>query len=412
MRPLRQAQGTVLDSVPLLPRTRVGLREALGLVLADDVITSHDLPPFANSAMDGFAVRAEDVVCAPVELSVIDEVSAGSVSGATVVAGTAIKIMTGAPMPAGGDAVVRVEDTEPGSDGTVHVLLPVETGSAVRSAGGDVPSGTVVLRSGQRLGPAHLGVLASMGEAFPPVRKRPVVAIMSTGDEIMPPETAELGPGKIRDSNRFLLAGFLAEVGAEVIDHDIVPDDADALAGVLDQAAANADVIVTSGGVSMGDYDVVKEVFKELGTVEFWRVAMQPAKPFGFGAVAGTPFFGLPGNPVSVAVAFEQYLRPALLQMMGSDQLFRPRVDAVMDEEVATDNAKEVFLRVAARYKEGTWHAALSGDQSSNVLSALAAANAYAVVPVGAGLVRAGDTVELEMFRWPETRSRAEALSG
>ena len=410
MIPLAKAQASVLDAVPSLPRKRVGLKEALGLVLVEDVTAAHDLPPFTNSAMDGFAVRAADVASAPVELEVVDEVAAGAVATAPVEAGTAIKIMTGAPMPVGGDAVVKVEDTENGGDGRVRILASVARGTAVRPAGGDVPSGTVVLRAGRRLGPAQMGVLASVGEAFPSVRKRPVVAIMSTGDEIEPPETSDLGPGKIRDSNRFLLHGLLEEAGAVVIDRGIVPDDPSALGRVLNQSATDADVIVTSGGVSMGDHDVVKEVFADVGGVEFWRVAMQPAKPFGFGDVAGTPFFGLPGNPVSVAVAFEQYLRPALLAMMGASALFRPRVGGLIDEPVRTDPAKAVFLRVTARLHAHTWHASLSGGQSSNVLSALAAADAYGVVPVGVGTLDAGDPVELEMFRWPETRTRAEAL--
>ncbi|MDX1450756.1 MAG: molybdopterin molybdotransferase MoeA, partial [Acidimicrobiia bacterium] len=353
--------------------------------LAEDVIASHDLPPFPNSAMDGFAVRSADVSDPPVELQVIDEVAAGSVASESVRPGTAIKIMTGAPMPDGADAVVKVEDTEQAESTRVRILATAPAGTALRPAGGDVPKGTNVLESGERLGPAHLGVLASLGVAFPTVRQRPVVAIMSTGDEVTPPDTQVLGPGKIRDSNRFILAGLLEEAGAVVIDRGIVPDDAGKLRSVLGHAASQSDVVVTSGGVSMGEHDVVKEVFAGVGEVEFWRVAMQPAKPFGFGSIGGVPFFGLPGNPVSVAVAFEQYLRPALLSMIGSTRLFRPRLAGTITENVSTDPAKEVFLRVRAEYVNGNWSASLSGGQWSNVLSALAAANAYAVIPVGRG---------------------------
>lgn len=412
MKPLPEAQAQVLDAVPRLASLRVGIREALGLVLAADVQASHDLPPFENSAMDGYAVRSADVADAPVELAVVDEVAAGAVATEAVGAGTAIKIMTGAPMPDGADAVVKVEDTRPRGTDRVEILGTVEPGTAVRPAGGDVPAGTIVLRAGERLGPAHIGVLASLGEAFPLVSKRPVVAIMSTGDEVVPPDTKELGPGKIRDSNRFLLRGLLEEFGAVVIDHGIVPDDPRMLARVLNHAAGEADVVATSGGVSMGEYDVVKEVFRGLGEVDFWRVAMQPAKPVGFGAILDKPFFGLPGNPVSVVVAFEQYLRPALLHMMGAEALFRPRVRGTIVESVRTDPAKEVFLRVQARYGDGQWRASLSGSQSSNVLSALAASNAYGVVPVGVEHLAAGDTIELEMFRCEETRTRKEALGG
>ena len=412
MRPLISAQREILDSLPMLPEVHVGLEEALGLVVAKDVWASHDLPPFENSAMDGFAVRSIDVTDAPVELEVVDEVAAGQASSASVTCGGAIKIMTGAPMPVGADAVVKVEDTEwIGETNRVRVLSSVDPGTAVRCAGGDVPKGAIVLRKGDRLGPSHLGVLASVGEAFPLVRRRPVVAVISTGDEVVPPETRNLGPGKIRDSNRFILRALLEEVGAAVVDRGILPDDAAIVSRVLNQCAGEVDVIVTSGGVSMGEYDVVKEAFRNAGSVDFWQVALQPAKPFGFGNVDGVPFFGLPGNPVSVAVAFEQYLRPGLLSMMGATALFRPRQKGVLIDSVRTDPAKEVFLRVHASYERGRWVASLSGSQSSNVLSALVAANAYAVVPVGVGSLKSGSDIDLEMYRWPENRTRLEALN-
>lgn len=410
MRPLPDMQAEVLDAVELLPVFPVPLRESLGLALAQEVVAAHDLPPFANSAMDGYAVRADDVVAVPVRLPVVEQVAAGEVPTHKVEPGTAIKIMTGAPLPDGADAVVKVEDTTPAGD-HVEVLASVAAGTAVRPAGGDVTAGTVVLAAGQRIGPAHLGVLSSLGVAQPMVRRRPRVAIMSTGDEIVPPETQDLAPGTIRDANRFLLYGLLDELGVTIVDKGIVPDAAAKLARVLASAADEADVIVTSGGVSMGDYDVVKQVFAGAGTVDFHRVAMQPAKPFGFGSQGGKPFFGLPGNPVSVVVAFEQFLRPALLAMMGGAALFRPRVRGIMMEALATDPAKTVFARaVTSIVSDGTRHARLSGGQSSNVLSALVAADAFAVIPVGVDAVAEGDPVDLEMFRWPETRTKEEAL--
>jgi molybdenum cofactor synthesis domain-containing protein len=236
---------------------------------------------------------------------------------------------------------------------------------------------------------------------------------MSTGDEVMPPEKRTLGPGQIRDANRLPLRALLEELGAFPIDYGIVPDDPTALRQVLNHAAAACDVVVSSGGVSMGDYDVVKQVFEAVGRVGFYRVAMQPAKPLGFGEVAGRPFFGLPGNPVSVVVAFEQFVRPALLAMMGSDVVFRPRVTGVWEEAVSTSEEKTVFLRVATRLNpDGKWGVRLSGGQSSNVLTALAAADAFAVVPVGVADMAVGESVELEQFRWPETRSRSEVLDG
>jgi molybdopterin molybdotransferase len=236
------------------------------------------------------------------------------------------------------------------------------------------------------------------------------VAILSTGDEVVPPETPRLGPGSIRDANRPILAALAADLGAEVIDLGIVGDDAGRLRAALEEAAAGSDAVLTSGGVSMGAYDLVKQVLGELGSVEFWRVAMQPAKPFAFGFLGGTPLFGLPGNPVSVMVSFEQFARPALLRRMGSRKLFRPRVPGVMAEEVETDPAKTVFLRVALERRGSDWIASRSGGQDSNVLTAMARAAAFAVIPVGTGAVPAGGAVELEMFRWPEQRTAEEVL--
>ncbi|MCP3975867.1 MAG: molybdopterin molybdotransferase MoeA [bacterium] len=410
MRPLAEAQAAVLDAVETLPVQSATLREARGLVLAEDVVASHDVPPFANSAMDGYAVRAEDVVAAPTSLRVLEDIPAGSVPTRSVQPATAIKIMTGAPLPAGADAVVKVEDTDAGS-AIVEIREAAPVGTAVRLAGGDIAAGTTVLTAGTRLGAAHLGVLASVGVAFPKVTRRPTVAIMSTGDEVVPPETEVLELGKIRDTNRPTLQAALEDFGAVVVDYGIVPDDAEALNRTLGQASRNADVVVTSGGVSMGEYDLVKQELAALGTVEFWKVAMQPAKPFAFGSLGGTPLFGLPGNPVSVFVAFEQFLRPALLHMMGSTALFRSRVIGVADEDFATDPAKSVFVRAAVARDGDRLLVTKSGGQQSNVLTALALADAFAVVPVGVGTISAGDTVELELFRAPETRSREEALN-
>jgi len=323
--------------------------------------------------------------------------------------GVAIKIMTGAPVPAGADAIVKVEDTEPG-ERAVLINAAVAAGTSVRPAGGDVVAGDVVFEPGVRLTPPHLAVLASLGLPAIRVRRRPRVAIMSTGDEVCPPDTEVLAPGQIRDANRPLLASLLAELGAEVLDFGIVRDEEAVLRRTIEQAAATSDAIFTSGGVSMGEYDLVKIVLGQLGTIDFWQVAMQPAKPFAFGHVEGTPLFGLPGNPVSVMVAFEQFARPALLHMMGARKLFRPRVAGTMAESVGTDPAKTVFVRVAIEFGADGFVARPSGGQHSNVLSALARADAFAVIPVGTEEQRAGDPVDLEMFRWPEQRTMAEAI--
>lgn len=400
MRPLEDARRDVLSAVRPLPVEATPLDDCVGLVLADDVIAAHDVPPFANSAMDGFAVRAADVAAPPVELPVLEDVRAGSVPTQQVAAGQAIKIMTGAPVPVGADAIVPVENTEP-SPGGIRILESVEPGTSIRLAGGDVAAGSVVLGAGTALGPAHVALLAGVGASSPAVHRRPRVAIMSTGDELRPPSTETLEPGQIRDSNRPLLRACLVAAGATVLDLGIIGDDEGQLREALSRAAAEADAIATSGGVSMGEYDLVKAVLTELGGIEFWRVAMQPAKPFAFGAIDGVPLFGLPGNPVSVFVAFEQFMRPALRKMMGHTALHRPRIQGVMDEPVSTNPEKTVFVRVALGWMDGVPHARLSGGQSSNVLTALALADALAVVPVGVGNVSAGETVELEMIHWP-----------
>ena len=412
MRPLLDAQRDVLDLVEFLPKAHVELASAAGLALAEPVVARHDLPPFANSAMDGYAVIAADLADVPVVLPVLEDVAAGSVPTQVVTPGTSIKIMTGAPMPEGADAVVPVEETEP-AEGQVRILAGVPVGASVRPAGDDVAAGTVVLEAGERLTPAKLGVCSSLGYARPLVRRRPRVAIMSTGDEIVPPETGELAPGKIRDANRFTLLGALEELGVEVIDFGIVCDDAAELRSQFAAAAEAADVVVSSGGVSMGEYDLVKHLLAELGSVEFWKVAMKPAKPFAFGRLGEAPFFGLPGNPVSVAVAYEQFLRPALLRMMGAHLLFRPRLKGVIEQDVRTDPQKVVFLRVNVSPGDaGLLRARLSGGQGSNILTALAAADAYAAIPVGVGPVTAGSLVDLEMMRMPESRSWEEAQYG
>ena len=411
MRPLPDAQREVLAAMRPLPEAAVPLDAALGLVTARPVPAPHDVPPFANSAVDGFAVRAADTAGAPVRLPVLEDVPAGSVPTRTVEPGTAIKIMTGAPLPGGADAVVRVEDTE--ADGqAVLIHRGAGPGTAVREAGGDVRAGDEVFPAGERLTAHHLGVLAALGVARPLVRRRPVVAILSTGDEVVPPETETPAPGAIRDANRPALAAMLGEAGAEVRDLGIVGDDAGRLREVLAEAARGSDAVVTSGGVSMGEYDLVKEVLAGLGGVEFWQVAMQPGKPFAFGRLGETPFFGLPGNPVSVTVAFEQFVRPALLHRMGARRLFRPRVRGTLAEAVSTEVARTVFLRVRAAYRDGSWVAAPSGGQSSNMLAALARADAFAVIPTGVGDVAAGTEVDLEMFRWPEQRTMEEVLGG
>jgi molybdopterin molybdotransferase len=410
VRPLADAQREVLAAMAPLPETVVALGSAMGLALARPVRAGHPIPPFDNSAVDGFAVISADVAEVPATLEIIDDVPAGTVSSATVTAGTAIRIMTGAPMPAGADAVVMVEDTEV-ADGRVIVGVPVSAGGHVRPAGGDVQAGSVVFEAGDRITAAHVGVLASIGVAEPRVHRRPRVAVISTGDELAPASVPHLEPGGIRDSNGPMLAALLTELGVEVVDMGIVPDDEGRLRSAFGAAAGSCDAVVTSGGVSMGEHDYVKAVLRQLGGIEFWQVAMQPAKPFAFGLIDGTPLFGLPGNPVSAFVGYEQLVRPALLARMGARRLFRPRGRARLVEAVSTSPEKTVFMRMTVVDGPGGPQARPSGGQGSNVLSAMAAADALGVVPVGVGDMDAGDEIVVEWFGARETRTAEEALA-
>lgn len=408
MRSLLEAQREVLDAVAPLPVVTASVMDALGLALASDVAAPHDVPPFPNSGMDGYAVIAGDVAAPPVDLEVIESVPAGRVAARTVTPGTAIKIMTGAPMPAGADTVVPVEDSR-GNGGTVRLLAGRPRGANVRAAGGDLRAGEVVMVAGTRLDATRIAVLASLGVS-PSVHRRPVAAVLSTGDELRAPDAVDIPPGAIRDSNRPLLRSLLLDAGCSIRDLGIVPDDEGALRHTLEQAAAEADIVVSSGGVSMGEYDLVKEALGGLGSVDFWKVAVKPGKPFAFGRLAGTPFFGLPGNPVSVFVSFEQFVRPAILTMLGARNVFRVRHPGRAVESLESDEQRVTFTRVAVDVaNDGAFLVRSAGGQGSNMLAALSRSDAFAVIPAGAE-VRQGDRVELEMFRWPEGRSRGEAL--
>ena len=402
MKILTEARQEVLGSIPRLGTEKVAVSSGRNRVLAAPVVARNDVPPFANSAMDGFAVRAADIGSVPVSLRIVDDVPAGSVPNVPVRAGEATRIMTGAPMPEGADTVVMVEDTS-SADDTVEIMAIPQPGDHIRPAGSDVAAGSIVLAPGVRLTPRHLASAASVAGTIE-VSRQPVVAFMSTGDELVPADSETLEPGKIRDTNRVLLRTMLEELSLPLLDLGIIDDSLDSLREAYRRASAEADVIVSTGGVSMGDHDYVKQVLGELGTVGFWKVAMQPAKPFAFGNVDGTPLFGLPGNPVSTFVAFEQFLRPALLHMMGASRTLRPRISGTIGEDVDTNPEKEVFLRTILARDGRDLVALRSGGQGSNVLSALAAADAFAVVPVGVGSLTAGDEVTLEMFRWPEDR--------
>ncbi len=404
MKPLEQAQADVLNAMPHMASETISIAESLGRVLHAPAIAQTLVPPFPNSAMDGFAVQAADLTGTTVTLPVNEDVPAGTVPTMAVTSGTVTRIMTGAPMPDGADAVVPIENTESTDRSLVTFTDAVAPGTNVRPAGGDVSPGDVVVEAGVRLTARHLASLASVGVS-PVVARMPIVALMSTGDEVVEPEVVRLGPGMIRDTNRVLLRGVLTDLGIPYVDLGIVGDDVDELRSAYRHAAEIGDAIISTGGVSMGDFDFVKQILGETGSVEFWRVAMQPGKPFAFGSVSDVPLFGLPGNPVSTFVSFEQMVRPALLHMMGARNVFRPRIKGVMGEDVETTADRDVFLRVLlAEGSDGSFVALRSGEQGSNVLSALSTADAFAIVPRGVSRLSAGETVDIEMFSWNERR--------
>lgn len=401
MIPLADAQEHVLGAIAPLPPATVALRDALGLVTVEAIVAAEPVPPFANTAMDGYAVRAADTVdagpAAPVPLRVVADLPAGrSPEGITVGRGEAVRIMTGAPVPDGADAIVMVEETERAGDDGVRILRAATAGDHVRPAGGDLAAGQTVFAAGTVLTPAHLGVLASVGRREVTVGARARVAVLSTGDELV--ESGPLAPGQIRDANRPMLLALVAAAGAEPVDLGIAPDDEDRITARLEEGIASCDAVVTSGGVSVGDYDYVKAALDRLGALEWWQVAIKPAKPLAFGVVDGTPVFGLPGNPVSSHVSWELFARPAVLARMGHHRRFRPEVRAVADHALARKpDGKLHFDRVHVRYEDGRYRAARTGAQQSNVLSAMAAANGLALVPDGDG-VAAGDDVTVMLL--------------
>jgi molybdopterin molybdotransferase len=359
------------------------------------VISAEEVPPFDNSAVDGYAVRAEDLVDVPVELLVVGEIAAGAAPSRPVGAGEAIRIMTGAPVPAGATAVAMVEDSERVGDDHVRLHRRVEAGVAVRRAGDDVRIGDVLFTVGTEVRPAVEAVLASVNAPSVMVHPRPVVAVLSTGDELVD-DGSPLRPGEIRESNKTMLAGMVAEAGCTVVDYGIVRDDEAELETVLRRAAAHCDAIVTSGGVSMGDYDVVKAVLGRIAAMSWMQIAIKPAKPFAFGTLDGTPIFGLPGNPVSSLVSFEMLARPALRKMAGHQRFGRTRVVGVADVEFRRQpDGKTHLVRATGEFAaDGRLHVRPVGAQGSHQLAASATADAIVILADGPGVV-AGDDVDV-----------------
>jgi molybdopterin molybdotransferase len=424
-----EALEAILANFEALERVRVPLAEALGLVLAEDIESDIDIPPFDNSSMDGYAVRAEDTASAsdgaPRGLKVTGYLPAGGAPGEgdRVEQGTAFRIMTGAPVPPGADAVVRFEDTGEGRaldnprlqpdrsrvgavqvGGEVLIYRGVVAGTNVRRAGGDVRRGEVVLTAGATIRPAEVGVLASVGASEVPVHRRPRVVVLATGDELVEVERVP-GPGQIRNSNGYSVTAQVQSWGAEAHNLGVARDNREDLERKLAEALAlEPDLLVTSAGVSVGDYDIVKEVLMSMGTISMWRVRVKPGKPLAFGRVGerGVPFLGLPGNPVSSMVSMELFGRPAVMKMLGKSRLQRPVITVRALEAIESTPGRENYIRAVVSREGDEYVARSTGAQGSEILTSMSKANAMLIVDENTRVVEVGDKVRALMLDWPE----------
>lgn len=405
-----EARRYILEHISPLPAEDVFIMDGLKRVLAEDVFAGESVPPFDNSAMDGFAVCAQDTTGAsgdsPVPLRLTGTIAAGEAPRVTLSPGAAIRIMTGAPVPPGADAVIRFEDTDEGEQGspaqdTVRLFRPVSPGDNIRRAGEDIRAGQKVLSAGTALRPQEIGVLASLGRDRVRVHRRPRVAVLATGDELVGLGDP-VGPGQIRNSNEYSNAALVARYGGVPIRLGIARDNVEHLtAKIREGLNQNVDLLLTSAGVSVGDYDVVKDVLAAEGQMHFWQVRIKPGKPLAFGHIGGVPVIGLPGNPVSAIVAFEVFARPAILRMAGHQQLDKPRLNAVLEEDVYNSGRRH-YMRSVVTYRNGQHHVTTRGSgvtvQGSGILSSLVWANALLIVPEDVTYIPAGTTVEVEML--------------
>ncbi len=393
-----QARGALLEAVaPVAGWERVPIRAALGRVLVENVIAPFDVPAHDNSAMDGFAVRAADLGAAENRLELVGTAYAGGGFSGVVGPGQTVRVMTGAVLPRGADSVVIQEVAR--LEGERLVVPPLDkAGQNVRRAGEDLAAGRAALQGGRRLGPAELGLLASLGLAEVTVRRRPRIAFFSTGDELVS-IGRPLGPGEVYDSNRYSLYGALTRLGVDLLDLGVVPDDPPALERAFTEAVTQADAILTTGGVSVGEADYVREIMGRLGEVRFWRIDIKPGRPMAFGRLGGAWLFGLPGNPVAVLVSFYQVVLDALYRLQGLDPLpVHPRFSVPCEGPIRKVPGRREFARGLLFEADGQWRVRLSGAQGSGVLSSVTAANCFICLPEERGSVAAGELVEVQPF--------------
>ena len=378
------------------PPELVAVTRARERVLAEDLLAPFDVPPTDNSAVDGYAVASDDVPAASArELDVVGEIMAGATFDGTVASGQTVRIMTGAPMPRGADTVYPQEVVErPGDRLRVG---PISKGSNVRKRGEDIQAGTVAIERGTVLRPQELGLVTSLGQWQVLVHRRPRVALLSTGDEVVEPGTPRRA-GQIYDANRFTLRGSIEQCGGEVVDLGIVADVREELRARLLEAAGIGDMVVTSGGVSVGVLDFVKDVLGEIGAIDFWQVAMQPGRPLAFGRIGAAHFFGLPGNPVASMLAFMLFVRPAIYKLAGRRRLFPETAEAVAVEAMGKKKGRREFKRGVVQWQNGRWEARTTGPQGSGILSSMAAGNCLIVLDEARGDVAVGETVLIEPF--------------
>lgn len=405
---VEEALEKILSYVRVLPEEERPILDCLCQVLSEDIYSPLNVPPLDNSAMDGYALRSTDTRGAsrqsPRLLRVIDTVTAGSISRHEVTPGTAIRIMTGAPLPKGADSVVRFEDTDEaqrkGRGTEVGVLRQVKVGADIRQAAEDIVKGSLVLKQGTIIRPSEIGVLASLGRSTVKVTRRPVVAVLATGNELVD-INQPLPPGKIYNSNTYSIAAQVKRYGGIPKVLGIALDSEDSMVAKLNMALSS-DMLITSGGVSMGDYDVVKDILAKEGEIVFWQVRMKPGKPLAFGRIKGIPHLGFPGNPVSSMITFELFARPAILKMMGKKNLAKPTIDAVIKDSVVNSDGRRIFARALVEKRDGQYFAALTGPQGSGILTSMTSAKGLVIIPEDKPNVAAGEMVKVMMLDWDE----------